>query len=118
MIRATCLVLPLLVWSSVVADAGTYLIQCRILEAGQVLGEPTLLARSGDEVSVSVSDTYDLSLIADGQGADQVKLSAKITINGESHSPTILVDLDRAAELRIGDTTLTVTVSNSVPDDA
>lgn len=118
MMRAIGLIAALLVSSSVVADESTYMIQCRILEAGRILGAPTVLAKSGNEVSVSVSDTYDLSIIAEGQGGDQVQLSTRISINGESHSPVILVHLNRAAEIQIGTTTLSLTVSSYVPDDA
>ena len=112
------LVAALLVSGSVVADEDAYLIQCTILDGDRVVGSPAIVAESGQQVTVSVTNTYDLALTAQEEADGQVAFSADITIAGETHSPALLVELDRLTEIRIGDTTLRINVSRFVPDDA
>lgn len=115
--RMLSLALALLITSSAVAEEDAYLIQCTILDGDRVVGSPSVVAESGKRVTVSVTDAYDLALTAREQDEGRVSLSADLTIAGETHSPALLVDLNRPAEVRTGDTTLRVTVSKFVPDD-
>jgi hypothetical protein len=116
--RTIALIVVLLFSGQVVADDDAFLIRCKILHGERIVGSPTVVAKSGKMAKVSVTDTYALSFIAEAQDGDRVQLATSITTNGESHSPAILVQLDEAAEVRIGETTLTVKVSRFVPDDA
>lgn len=112
------LIAALLVAGSAVAEQDAYLIQCTILDGDRVLGSPAVIAESGKRVTVSVTDTYDLALMAEVQDKGRVSFSVDITIAGETHSPALLVDLNRPAEIQIGNATLRVRVSKFVPDEA
>lgn len=115
--RSIGLVAALLISGFVLAEENSYLIQCTILDGTRVVGSPSVVAESGKQVTISVTDTYDLALTAEEQDGSRVALSADIAIAGEVHSPALLVELDQPAEVRIGDTTLKVHVSRFAPDD-
>ena len=110
--------LALLACGGAIAEDQVFEIRCEVSDGDRALGSPTVLVRSGLEATVSVSGTYTLSVIAEPSGPDQVKLSADIEVNGESHSPTMLLDLDNEATLQMGDIGFAVTVSRHAPDDA
>jgi hypothetical protein len=115
--RSTGLVAALLVSGFVAAAEDAYFIQCTILDGNRVVGSPAVVAEPGKQVTVSVTDTYDLALTAEKRDSGRVSLSTDIMIAGETHSPELLLELDRPAEIRIGDTALRVTVSKFFPDD-
>ena len=115
--RLVGFVAALLISSLVVAEEDAYLIQCTISDGERVISSPAVVAEPGKQVTVSVTDTYDLALMAEDLDDARIALSADITTDGETHSPALLVELDRPAEIEIGDTTLRVVVSGYVADD-
>lgn len=108
----------LLLSGQAIADGDSYLVRCVISDGDRVLGSPVVLVESGQKATVSVSDTYSLALVAEPQDDGRIHLSADIRLQGESHSPVMLVKPDQEAAVRIGDTRFSVTVSNYVPEDA
>jgi hypothetical protein len=115
--RLIGVVAALLFSSFVVAEEDAYSIQCTILDGERVMGSPAVVAEPGKQVRVFVTDTYDLALTAEDQDDARIALSAAITIDGATHSPALLLELDRPAEIQIGDITFRVIVSRYVADD-
>ncbi|HET6628346.1 MAG TPA: hypothetical protein VFG91_01075 [Woeseiaceae bacterium] len=106
----------LLLSGQAIADDDSYLVRCVLSDGDRVLGSPAVVVESGQKATVSVSDTYSLSLVAEPQDDGRIQLSADIQLQGESHSPVLLVKPDQETAVQIGDTSFSVTVSHYVPD--
>lgn len=108
------LVSALLISGSAIADGETYLVRCQITQGDRLLASPAVVVESGQKATVSVSDTYSLSLVAQPEENGVIQLSADIQVQAESHSPAMLVKPDEQTAVQIGDIRFTVVVSSAV----
>jgi len=101
--------ISLLVSSSVFAEPH-YVVKAEILNQTELLGSPTLVVESGIASAASADGSYSLSIIASPSGEGHAFLKTELEVDGELHSPSMMVDLGKESKITIGNTTLIVIV--------
>lgn len=66
-----------------------------------VIGKPILETAPGKNVSLSVSDSYDLKLTLTQEEENKVTVAAKITVSGETFNPKVTTELGQVARIDV-----------------
>ncbi|GAA6140183.1 hypothetical protein NBRC116583_39320 [Arenicella sp. 4NH20-0111] len=91
-----------------------YVVKTEVLKEQSSLGSPTVVLESGVSSQVSVEGSYSLSLTVSPAGEKNAFLKTQLEVGEESHSPSMMVELDKETKVTINDnTTLIVTVKKA-----
>ena len=102
--------ITLLGFTSFVNASDTFVVTTKIYNGENLVSSPTLTVSPKEEALISVDDLYSFALKVTPEGESTVNLSTKLKIDGESISPSIVVELDKEAKVSGGNTALSVMV--------
>lgn len=106
----TSLLSFLLCLISIPAIAGdAYSIDLKITADGKEIASPSMAVQSGKEAIVITQD-YELSLIATSHEEDEVSLSASLTMDGNTITPSLIVEIGQESSVSIDGSKLTFLV--------
>ena len=109
--KHTLLAVALTLISFSVLANPVFLVTTEIKHKNETLGSPALRVAANSTASVKVSGSYDLKVNLQPNHQNSVFMSTEITVGGDSHSPSMLVQLDQDASITIGDTTISFVIA-------
>lgn len=110
---ATLVAASLVPVSSLAAD--TFKVSTAVYQNGQLLHQPEVIVEANKKASVTIGDgfNYELTLIpaSNNASSQQVQLDTAIRLNGSQMSPSLIMEYGKQASIEVGNTQLTVLVS-------
>ena len=103
-----------LLFSTTAFAESNYIVKTEVLDKTGSIGSPVLALESGIASKVSVEGKYSLSLTVSPVGDKNELLKTELKVGQESHSPSMIVELDKETKVIINDdTSLIVTVKKA-----
>ncbi len=99
------------------ADNEVFVFDSEIIVDSRVIGSPVLTVNAGEEATLVIQDVYELSLLATPTESGAVLVSADLTIDKETVSPRVLVNLGQKFRMGIGKTVISMTIRQQSQDD-
>jgi len=103
----------LLCVSGIISAKNIYMVSAKIYDQNTLLGSPIIGVEANRKASVSVDDSYHLSLLIKEMSEKTVGVSINLKLKDKKLNPVLEVELGKNASVAVGETKLSILVTKS-----